>query len=134
MSKILYNRLEVDKDATPETLKKSYRNLSKKYHPDINKDPDAEGRFKDIANAYEILSDPEKKANYDKYGSADAPQGMGGMSDMFGNDFFSQFFGGGSQRGQQFKRRGTDLRVTIQLSLKEIFTGVNKKIKINQKI
>ncbi len=106
-----YSILGVSKDASDDEIKHAYRKLSKKWHPDINKAPDAEAKFKEINEAYETLSDPQKRANYDQYGSADgAGAGFGGAGGQggFGNfdggggfgfdDIFSQFFGGGQQR------------------------------------
>ena len=132
MSKDYYNILGVERSADEKEIKKAYRKLSKQYHPDVNPDDKvAEEKFKEIADAYSVLSDPEKKSNYDQYGSADGnpfgggdPFGGGGMDDIF-----SQFFGGGRRRGQVRKPRGRDLRVTLHLTLEEIYTGVDKKIK-----
>ena len=75
-----YEVLGVSKDASQAEIKKAYRQLSKKYHPDINKAPGAEEKFKEVTEAYEVLSDEQKRANYDQYGSADGPQGFGGGS------------------------------------------------------
>jgi molecular chaperone DnaJ len=80
----LYNILEVDRNASPDEIKKAYRRLSKKYHPDVNKDPEAESKFKDISNAYETLSDSNKKSNYDNYGSANGNPFGGGGGNPFG--------------------------------------------------
>jgi len=132
MSKDYYNILEEERSADEKEIKKAYRKLSKQYHPDVNPDDKvAEEKFKEIADAYSVLSDPEKKSNYDQYGSADGnpfgggdPFGGGGMDDIF-----SQFFGGGRRRGQVRKPKGRDLRVTLHLTLEEIYTGVDKKIK-----
>lgn len=131
MSKDYYNILGVERSADEKEIKKAYRKLSKQYHPDVNPDDKvAEEKFKEIADAYSVLSDPEKKSNYDQYGSADGnpfgggdPFGGGGMDDIF-----SQFFGGGRRRGVR-KPKGRDLRVTLHLTLEEIYTGVDKKIK-----
>lgn len=108
-SKDYYDILGVSKDASDDEIKHAYRKLSKKWHPDINKAPNAEEKFKEINEAYETLSDPQKRANYDQYGSADgAGAGFGGGgAGGFGNfdggggfgfdDIFSQFFGGGQR-------------------------------------
>jgi len=128
MSKDYYNILGVNKEANESEIKKSYRKLSKKYHPDVNpNNKEAEDKFKEIAEAYSVLSDSEKRSNYDRFGSAD---GRGGnpFGDMGMNDIFSQFFGGGRQR-QNRRRKGNDIRVNIKLSLEDIYNGVNKKIK-----
>lgn len=136
----LYNILEVDKSATQDEIKKAYRKLSKKYHPDLNKDDNAETKFKEISSAYETLSDDEKRKNYDRFGSTD------GASNPFGNpfggrghgfnmdDIFSQFgdvFGGGfgGQRHQQRQTKGSDLRIKVSLTIEEIITGTTKKLK-----
>lgn len=134
MTKDLYKLLEVDKNATDDDIKKAYRKLSKKYHPDINKSPDAEDKFKEIAEAYDVLSTPEKKSNYDRYGSVDAnPFGgnpFGGHGFNY-DDIFSQFGDIFGNRGQQRKRqqRGSDLRIKVSLTINEIITGVTKKLK-----
>ena len=131
MSKDYYEILEVDRNASKEDIKKSYRKLSKKYHPDLNpNDPECENRFKEIANAYSVLSDDEKKSNYDRFGDENGQQGnpFGGMGF---DDIFSSFFNGG---GNGFNRnpqrnRGSDVRIKIELSLEEVFSGTSKKLK-----
>ena len=128
MSKDYYNILGVNKEANESEIKKSYRKLSKKYHPDVNpNNKESEDKFKEIAEAYSVLSDSEKRSNYDRFGSAD---GRGGnpFGDMGMDDIFPQFFGGGRQR-QNRRRKGNDIRVNIKLSLEDIYNGVNKKIK-----
>ena len=93
--------LALSKSATKDEIKKAYRKLSKKYHPDINKEPDADEKFKEVTEAYEVLSDDQKSAHYDQFGHADPNQGFGGggFSDFGGfggfEDIFSTFFGGG---------------------------------------
>lgn len=137
-----YEVLGVSKSATASEIKKAYRKLALKYHPDKNPDDsEAEAKFKEAAEAYEVLSNEEKKRRYDQYGHAGvggaAGGGFGGM-DM--DDIFSQFgdifggaFGGGRSRGGgQRRSRGTNLRVKIKLSLDEIANGVKKKIKVNK--
>jgi len=138
-----YEVLGVSKSASESEIKKAYRKLALKYHPDKNEgDAAAEEKFKEAAEAYEVLSSPEKKARYDQFGHA----GMGGASGFGGgmdmDDIFSQFgdifggaFGGGSfggGRGGSRRVRGTNLRVKMKLSLKEIAEGVQKKIKVNK--
>lgn len=142
-----YEVLGVAKNATSAEIKKAYRKLALKYHPDKNEgDTAAEDKFKEAAEAYEILSNAEKKARYDQYGHA----GMGGGAGGFGggmnmDDIFSQFgdiFGGGFGGGGSFGGsrgggksrvvRGTNLRVKMKLTLQEIAEGVNKKIKVNK--
>jgi len=152
-----YEILGVTKSATADEIKKSYRQQALKFHPDKNPgDKSAEGKFKEAAEAYEILSNPEKKRRYDQYGHA----GVGGASgngysgggmtmedifenfgDIFGNAFggsfggFSGFggFGGSRQRSQRVNK-GSNLRVKVTLDLKEIAHGVTKKIKVNKYI
>ena len=142
-----YEILEVPRTASPNDIKKAYRKMALKFHPDKNPDdPTAEGKFKEAAEAYEILSDADKKNRYDRYGH-DGVKGMpGGGFNMSMDDIFSHFgdiFGGafGEQfgfgtRGQTRRHvnRGTNLRVKVKLTLEEIATGVEKKIKVNKYI
>lgn len=127
MSKDYYNTLEVDKNASEKDIKKSYRKLSKKYHPDLNpNNQEAESKFKDIAEAYTVLSDKEKKSNYDSFGDPNG-QPQNPFGDMGMDDIFSQFFGG---RGRERRRvKGSDIRVNIHMTLEEMYGGVHKKIK-----
>lgn len=139
-----YEVLEITKTATFEEIKKAYKKKAIQYHPDKNPDnPEAEDKFKEAAEAYEILSDEQKRAKYDRFGH-EAPGGFGGHSgggfsmddifsqfgDIFGGHFggFGGFGGGGGQR----VNRGSDLRVKVKLTLKEIATGVEKKIKVKK--
>ncbi|MDR0824510.1 MAG: molecular chaperone DnaJ [Prevotella sp.] len=138
-----YEILEVTKTATPEEIKKAYRKKAIQFHPDKNPgDKEAEEKFKEAAEAYEILSDEQKRAQYDRYGHS-APGGFGDAGGFSMDDIFSQFgdifgghfggsFGGfGGQRGSRVNR-GSDLRVKVKLSLKDIALGVEKKIKVNK--
>ncbi|MEN2336633.1 molecular chaperone DnaJ [Lentilactobacillus parabuchneri] len=141
-----YSILGVSKDASDDEIKHAYRKLSKKWHPDINKAPDAEAKFKEINEAYETLSDPQKRANYDQYGSADgAGAGFGGAGGQggFGNfdggggfgfdDIFSQFFGGGQQRADpSAPRQGRDLQYQMTLEFEEAIFGKKTEIKYNR--
>ncbi|PAL01652.1 molecular chaperone DnaJ [Lentilactobacillus parakefiri] len=142
-----YDILGVSKDASDDEIKHAYRKLSKKWHPDINKAPDAEAKFKEINEAYETLSDPQKRANYDQYGSADgagAGFGGGGQGGGFGNfggsaggfgfdDIFSQFFGGGQQRADpSAPQQGRDLQYQMTLEFEEAIFGKKTVIKYNR--
>ncbi len=140
-----YEILDVERNADEKTIKKAYRMIALKFHPDKNPDDaSAEEKFKEAAEAYEVLSDPDKRARYDRFGhqgvggSSQGGGGFGGMNmedifDQFG-DIFGSSFGGGGRRGGGGSRvaRGSDLRIKIKLTLKEIALGVTKKIKVNK--
>lgn len=132
-----YEVLGVGKSATKDEIKKSYRKLSKKYHPDINKDADAPEKFKEIKEAYEVLSDDQKRAHYDQFGHTDPNQGgFGGGGDFGGGfgfeDIFSSFFGGGGSRRRDpnAPRQGADLQYTMTLSFEEAAFGKDTTIEI----
>ncbi len=141
-----YEVLGVQKNASEAELKKAYRQMAIKYHPDKNPgDKASEEKFKEAAEAYEVLSNPEKKQKYDQYGHAGLgnASGFGGgsmnMDDIFSHfgDIFGDMFGGGySSRGQRSRRvnKGSNLRVKVKLTLEEIANGVEKKIKVNKYI
>src|SRR5512142_2823201 len=121
-----YEILGLQRGASPDEIKSAFRQLARKYHPDVNKDHDAEERFKEINEAYAVLSDPEKRATYDRFGHAGI-SGMGGagptdFSNFDFTDIFEEFFGfggGGASRGgrraRSQPRRGADLNQTITL-------------------
>ncbi|MFA6268318.1 MAG: molecular chaperone DnaJ [archaeon] len=142
-----YGVLGVKKGATPEEIKKAYKELAKKFHPDVSKEADAEKKFKEINEAYSILSDPEKKTNYDNYGdsykgfSGYKQQGFGQGTDFDFEDLFNQFgfsgfsgfsdlndmFGGGRGRGQK-KDLGSNIKIELVLSFNEAAFGETKEI------
>ena len=144
-----YEILEISKSASGDEIKKAYRKMAIKFHPDKNPgDKVAEEKFKEAAEAYEILSSPEKKQRYDQYGHAGLGGnsgfgGAGGFGGMNMDDIFSQFgdifgghfggggFGGGGRGGRRVNR-GSNLRVKVKMTLEEIATGVEKKIKVNK--
>ncbi|MDG1271885.1 MAG: molecular chaperone DnaJ [Flavobacteriaceae bacterium] len=145
MNQDFYEVLGIGKDASAGEIKKAYRKQAIKYHPDKNPgDQEAEANFKKAAEAYEVLSDPQKKAQYDQYGHAAFENGGfgGGGGSMNMDDIFSQFgdifgsaFGGGFGGFSQGQRRmkGSDLRIRVSLNLEEIINGVEKKIKVKRK-
>lgn len=138
-----YDRLGVSKDASQAEIKKAYRKLSKKYHPDINKEPGAEEKYKEIQEAYETLGDEQKRAAYDQYGPAGANGGFGGGAGGFGGfdgagfggfeDIFSSFFGGGGgMRNPNAPRQGDDLQYRVNLTFEEAVFGVEKEVVYNR--
>ena len=143
-----YEVLGVDKNADDATLKKAYRQLAKKYHPDVNPgDAEAEKKFKEATEAYTILSDPEKRRQYDQFGHAAFENGGGGaggfggfdfsgadMGDIFG-DIFGDLFGGGSRRGRTNNgpMKGANLRARINITFEEAVFGCEKELEITLK-
>jgi curved DNA-binding protein len=141
-----YATLGVGRDADADTIKKAYRKLARRYHPDVSKEPDAEARFKEINEAYEVLGDPEKRRAYDGLGSGfrDGEEihgwpgggaGPGGPESPFGNasfeDILSSLFGGldmNARRGGPFGAKGADLRSTLSITLEEAFSGTSKEL------
>ncbi len=142
MSKDLYAILGVNKDASPDEIKKAYRKIAMKYHPDRNpNNKEAEAKFKEAATAYETLSDPQKKQHYDTYGSTEG-MGQGGFEGFtqggFGgfDDIFTQFFGGASgggrrRGGQSMSVDGSDLQFSLSITLEEAHNGATKKVSFN---
>ena len=140
MSQDYYNTLGVSRDATPEDIKKAYRSMARKYHPDVSSEPDAEDKFKEINAAYEVLSDSEKRALYDRYGT-DVPQGFGGFDFGAGRDPFDIFaevfgnlggFGGFGRTGRAGPRRGNDLRTDLRITFEEAAFGADKEVEIRR--
>jgi len=147
-----YDILGVARSADEKEIKSSYRKLAIKYHPDKNPgDHEAEEKFKEAAEAYDILSNPQKRQRYDQFGHAgnSASGGYGGGGGMNMDDIFSQFGdifggghpfesffggGGGSQRGGRRVARGSNLRIKVKLTLEEIAKGVEKKVKVNKQV
>lgn len=142
MNKDYYDILGISKNASKEEIKKAYKKLAKQYHPDLNKDKEANEKFKDINEAYSVLSDDTKRSNYDRFGTSGEQfsQDFSGFNnENFGNDFFSDifenFFGGGMNGfGNKRKKRnkGKDLIYEMEMSLEEAAKGFEKEIRINK--
>ena len=136
-----YDRLGVSKDASQDEIKRAYRKMSKKYHPDINKEPGAEEKYKEVQEAYETLSDDQKRAAYVQYGP-DGANGFGGQGGFGGfdggagfggfEDIFSSFFGGGATRNPNAPRQGDDLQYRVNLSFEEAIFGAEKEVHYNR--
>ncbi len=143
-----YDVLGVERNASKDDIKRAYRKLALKYHPDQNQgDPEAEKKFKEAAEAYDVLGDPEKRAQYDRFGHAAFAGGAGGggprftsMEDIFeafgdifggGGGIFGDLFGGG-RRASRGPRRGRDLKIVLDLTLEEIATGARKTVEIKR--
>jgi len=132
-----YDVLGVSRNASTDDLKKAFRRLAMQYHPDRNKEPGAEARFKEVNEAYEVLSDPERRAMYDRFGHAAAqggPEGFARGFDGFGfgglGDIFDAFFGGAGARTQRGPARGADVRRSISISFEEAVFGVEREIEV----
>lgn len=153
-----YKVLDVEKSATQDEIKKSYRRLARKYHPDVSKEADAEARFKELGEAYEVLKDPEKRQSYDTLGASyqsgqdfhtppgweghasAGPQGAAGFSDFFDSMFGAGFSGGGS-RGAGFEdafgqrgygsERGEDISVQLKVSLEQVYNGEQVNVRLS---
>lgn len=135
MSKNYYEILGVDKNATQDEIKKAYRKKAIEHHPDKGGD---ENLFKEAAEAYETLSDPDKRSRYDRFGSADQRGHSFNMDDIFSQfgDIFGGFggFGGGSFRNKKVQKRGNDLRIKATITLSEVISGTQKKIKYSRQV
>ncbi len=137
MKRDYYEVLEVSRTVTKDDLKKQYRRLARQYHPDVNPDPEAAERFKEISEAYEVLSDDDKRAAYDRFGHAGVgsggqggfEQGFGGFADIF-EEFFGTFSGAGAGRGRRRRgpRKGADLRYDLTIAFEEAIFGVEREI------
>jgi molecular chaperone DnaJ len=136
-----YEVLEVPKNASSDDLKSAFRRLARQYHPDVNNAPDAEERFKEINEAYAVLSDPERRAAYDRFGHAGVrgPSGapdfnvdFSDFADIFGDLFGFGGFGRSSRRARNAPRRGADLQYRIELSFEDAVFGVEREIEITR--
>src|SRR3989338_7827614 len=145
MAKDYYETLGVQKNATKEDIKKAYKKLAKQYHPDLNKNPDAEQKFKEINEAAAVLGDDEKRQQYDQFGDADAFRkagnygsgfdfrdfGFGDFASFDFGDIFDRFFSGGGFNGREKgPRRGSSIRADVEITLEEAAKGTTKSIRI----
>lgn len=141
-----YDVLDVPRDADPDTIKKAYRRLALKHHPDRNGGSrDAEGKFKEATEAYEVLREPEKRAAYDRFGHAGVKTGAGGgfagfafedalnvfMRDFGGFAGFDDLFGGGGRQRRGTVQRGKDIRIKLPISLADVSTGIERKVRVS---
>lgn len=140
-NKDYYKILGVDRNASKEEIKSAYKRLAKKYHPDVNKDPSAADKFKEINEAASVLGDDSKRKQYDQFGSdferryhQNFSRDFSGFDfeDMDFGDLFEMFFGGGMSSGRNRRRRGRDIQYDIEITLNEAATGVKKEIKLEK--
>jgi molecular chaperone DnaJ len=142
-----YETLNVSRNATKDEIRKAFRKLARQYHPDVNKSPEAESKFKEINEAYEVLSDDEKRARYDRFGHAGVSNGpadfsgfggfggFGGFDDIL-NEFFGGFgagFGASASAARRAPRRGADLRYDLKISFEEAVFGCEKDIEVSRR-
>lgn len=133
MPRDYYETLEVERSASEEEIKKSYRRLARMYHPDANPDdPAAEGKFKELAEAYGVLSDPSRRRDYDTYGHAKVPTGGFDPFDLFASFFGGDVFRSGGRRGDD--RRGNDLGLELEVTLEEVVKGATKTVSIRNQV
>lgn len=133
-----YEVLGVARSASADEIRSAYRKLARQYHPDVNKETDAEANFKEINEAYEVLSNGEKRAAYDRFGHAGAQGGFGGFSGGFGDfgsifeDLFGMGMGGQTRQNQRGPRRGADLRVGVTLTFEEAVFGADREVDVTR--
>ena len=137
-----YDLLGVSRDADSETIKKAFRRKARECHPDVSNAPDAEERFKELNAAYDVLSDPNKRRQYDQFGTVGGNGGFGGYDDIFGggaggvafdlSDLFSSFFGGVSGRGQRVTLEGRDMAMQISITLEEAARGIDREVRYDR--
>lgn len=126
-----YEVLGVPRDASEDDIRRAFRRLARQYHPDVNRESDANVRFKEINEAYEVLADAGKRRNYDHFGHADGPQGVGRGGAGFGiDDIFETFFGAASRGGGRRPTRGADLRYDLTLRFEEAVFGASREIEV----
>ncbi|MCL2746443.1 MAG: molecular chaperone DnaJ [Coriobacteriia bacterium] len=139
-----YEMLEITRDADGETIKRAFRRKAREYHPDVNDAPDAEDRFKELNEAYDVLSDPSKRQHYDQFGTAPGSSGGGAynvdFNDIFGGgavdlgDLFSSFFGGvaGTRGGRAVRTEGRDMGMTVNISLEDAARGMSRQVTVDR--
>ncbi len=137
MADDFYQILGVERGASPEEIKRAYRGLARQFHPDVNPDPEAEEKFKELSHAYSVLSDANQRARYDQFGPEGLRNGVGGGAGATGfgfpfdlEDLISSFFGGGVSRAET--ERGADLRYDLELTLEEVLTGCERRTQVTK--